>query len=176
MVIFNFAINPLFVLSVLNCKLTSFWFINTFDKLQRGLFPQFKVKELSTFPIPQATPEQQESLANKAGEMIELNKQLHKMTADNINYIKAKFNIDKISQKLEKYYFLGGNQFLEELKKNKIKLTIKEEQELLKWFEETKSELTAINTKIQTLDNAIDQEVYKLYNLTEAEIAIVEGK
>ncbi|GAI66227.1 unnamed protein product, partial [marine sediment metagenome] len=29
----------------------SFWFINTFGKLQRKVFPQFKIKELSQFPI-----------------------------------------------------------------------------------------------------------------------------
>jgi hypothetical protein len=40
-----------FVLSILNSKLISFWFIHTFGKLQRAIFPQFKVKELRNFPI-----------------------------------------------------------------------------------------------------------------------------
>jgi hypothetical protein len=43
----------LFLLGILNSRLISFWFYKVFDKLQRGIFPQFKVNELSQFPIPQ---------------------------------------------------------------------------------------------------------------------------
>jgi hypothetical protein len=53
MVVFNPSIyNLLFLLGILNSKLISFWFYKVFDKLQRGIFPQFKVNELSQFPIP----------------------------------------------------------------------------------------------------------------------------
>jgi hypothetical protein len=52
---------------------------------------------------------------------------------------------------------------------------MKQEQELFKWFEETKSELVSINNRIQTLDAVIDREVYALYNLTPEEIAVIEG-
>lgn len=44
-------INLKFVLSIINSKLISFWFVQTFGKLQRRIFPQFKVKELRIFPI-----------------------------------------------------------------------------------------------------------------------------
>jgi hypothetical protein len=40
-----------FLLAVLNSRLLSFWFEKTFDKLQRKIFPQFKVEELGSFPI-----------------------------------------------------------------------------------------------------------------------------
>jgi hypothetical protein len=40
-----------YVLGLINSKLLSFWFLKTFDKLQRKIFPQFKVKELAIFPI-----------------------------------------------------------------------------------------------------------------------------
>jgi hypothetical protein len=40
-----------YLLGLINSKLLSFWFSNTFDKLQRKIFPQFKVGELGTFPI-----------------------------------------------------------------------------------------------------------------------------
>ncbi len=38
--------------AILNSKLTSFWFIFKYGKLQRGIFPQFKINELEQFPIP----------------------------------------------------------------------------------------------------------------------------
>jgi hypothetical protein len=50
--IIDISINPLYVLAVLNSKLISYWFIQKFGKLQRGIFPQFKINELKMFPMP----------------------------------------------------------------------------------------------------------------------------
>ena len=44
--------DPHFLLGVLNSKATSYWFIHKFGKLQRGIFPQFKINELKIFPVP----------------------------------------------------------------------------------------------------------------------------
>ncbi len=171
----NDDVNYLYILTLLNSKLMDYVYKNLSQEQGRA-FAQVKPNNIRKLPIAQATPKQQESLAKKADEMITLNKQLYEKTTDNINYIKSKFSIEKVSQKLEKYYLLGGNQFLEEMKKAKVALEMKQEQELLKWFEETKSELTTINNKIQTLDAKTDKEVYALYNLTPEEITIIEGR
>lgn len=40
-----------YLLGLINSRLLSAWFLRTFDKLQRRIFPQFKVKELGSFPI-----------------------------------------------------------------------------------------------------------------------------
>jgi hypothetical protein len=40
-----------YLLGILNSRLITLWFDLTFDKFQRGIFPQFKVKELAEFPI-----------------------------------------------------------------------------------------------------------------------------
>jgi TaqI-like C-terminal specificity domain/Eco57I restriction-modification methylase len=50
--IINIQLSPEYVLGIINSKLISYWFINRYGKLQRGLFPQFKVNELSEFPLP----------------------------------------------------------------------------------------------------------------------------
>jgi len=49
--IINISILPEYLLAVLNSKLISFWFIHKFGKMQRGIFPQFKINELEIFPI-----------------------------------------------------------------------------------------------------------------------------
>lgn len=52
MVIFNESDHSLkYLLAVINSRLLSSWFNLTFGKMQRNIFPQFKVKELSRFPI-----------------------------------------------------------------------------------------------------------------------------
>ena len=40
-----------YILGIINSRLLSFWFDLTYDKFQRGIFPQFKVNELAEFPI-----------------------------------------------------------------------------------------------------------------------------
>ena len=48
---FNNPYNIKFLLGVINSKTISFWFFYKFGKLQRKIFPQFKIKELAIFPI-----------------------------------------------------------------------------------------------------------------------------
>ena len=40
-----------YILGILNSKLISWWFVKTFNKLSRKIFPQFKINELKLFPI-----------------------------------------------------------------------------------------------------------------------------
>jgi len=47
----DFNLDPYALLGIINSKLITFWFIVRFAKLQRNLFPQFKVNELEKFPI-----------------------------------------------------------------------------------------------------------------------------
>lgn len=56
--IVNIKDKPLFVLALLNSRLLSFWFIHKFGKLQRGIFPQFKINELEQFPIAACSNQQ----------------------------------------------------------------------------------------------------------------------
>jgi hypothetical protein len=73
-------------------------------------------------------------------------------------------------------YTLKPGEFLKELQKQKIKLTLPEQQEWLQYFEEQKLKANNIQQTIQQTDKEIDEMVYELYGLSEEEIAIVEGK
>lgn len=53
-------VSPEFILGILNSRLTTYWFVNTFDKFQRKTFPQFKVNELASFPILNASEDDQQ--------------------------------------------------------------------------------------------------------------------
>jgi len=120
MIIYDFQnIPPLFILAVLNSKLTTFWFANTFDKFQRKTFPQFKVKELAIFPIPEANEKQQIEIAKLSQLMLDLQKELQQ----------AMVNTDKHAR---------------------------------------------LKAEIERLDAKIDQTIYKLYELTNEEIATIE--
>ncbi len=125
MVIFNpISVSLKYVLGVINSRLISYWFVKTYDKLQRKIFPQFKVKELKQFPIRTIDFDNPGDLAmhdemiKLVDEILSRHKQLPRLTGE-------------------------GRRITEAL--------------------------------IRTVDEKIDALIYRLYGLSNDEIAIVEG-
>ena len=67
--VINLTESPEAILGIINSRLTSFWFIHKFGKMQRETFPQFKVNELAEFPLPKRR-------ADKTNEIAEMSKQI----------------------------------------------------------------------------------------------------
>lgn len=101
MIIYDFKVDPLFLLAVLNSRLTTYWFANTFDKFQRKTFPQFKVKELARFPIPEASEEEQKKLAKKAQVMLDLHKELQGTSENTEKHERLQREIDKVNGEID---------------------------------------------------------------------------
>jgi hypothetical protein len=92
-------------------------------------------------------------------------------------------NIDDLSGKTVLKDYHEGNLLapLAVLKKNKSKLSIdptnrRFQESLEKHLNESMSVLNPLKDKIDATDNLIDHIVYKLYELTDEEIEIVERK
>ncbi|MBE7713763.1 MAG: hypothetical protein E7Z87_08465 [Cyanobacteria bacterium SIG26] len=167
-------INTRFILSLLNSKLFEFLY-NAIAQEKGRNFAQVKPNNIKKLPIPNTTPEQQQNLASKVEQMMELNKQLHDGIDSALELIQTEYQPKKISQNLEKFYTLGIHPFIEELEKQKIKLSLTQKEELIIWYKEKSDKLNKIKQQIDALNNEIDQEVYKLYNLTDEEIKIIEN-
>jgi len=126
-------------------------------------------------PISPATLEEQKPFIEKADEMLELNRKVQNEVNSFKDWLMHTFNIEKLSQKLEKYYKLSFDDFLNEVKKKKVNVTSRGNYQTLK--EEFEKSITIINPllqKIKETDNEIDQMVYTLYGLTPKEIKIIE--
>ena len=78
-------------------------------------------------------------------------------------------------KKLQDWYLLSYGEFIKELAKKKIKLSLSQEAEWEDYFNQEQQKAVAIKQQIDTTDKEIDQMVYALYGLTEEEIAIVEN-
>lgn len=89
--------------------------------------------------------------------------------------LKSNCSLLTVSGKLQAYYNHDFAIFLTELKKQKINLTLKQQEEWEPYFTETKTKINKLQTQIAQTDKEIDQMVYRLYGLTEEEIKIVEG-
>ncbi len=70
--IVDISINKHYLLAILNSRLISYWFIHKFNKFSRGIFPQFKVNELSDFPIKIVSESKMNEIEELAKKMIEL--------------------------------------------------------------------------------------------------------
>lgn len=137
-------------------------------------FAEVKPANIKRLPIPNTTFAQKQNLKLQSEQMIKLNKQFHEEIDSALELIKSEYQPKKISQNLEKFYTLGIHPFLEELEKQKVKLSLNQKEELIKWYQDKSKVLDDIKKQIDTLDQQIDQEVYKLYNLTDEEIKIIE--
>ena len=65
--------------------------------------------------------------------------------------------------------------FLSELRKQKIVLSLKQQDEWEEYFNDYKQQCNELSAQISSTDKEIDKMVYELYGLTDEEIAIVEG-
>ena len=70
-IITEISMNPLYILGVINSKLITLWFMMNFDKFQRRVFPQFKVNELGEFPIPDASEDLQNKIAQPVQQLMD---------------------------------------------------------------------------------------------------------
>lgn len=124
-------------------------------------------------------------LAYLAEQMIEMNKVKNEEIKGFLKWLEREIGteIDTLTNKtaIKEYHDHDFEHLLEVLKKNKNKLTIdpssRKTQELFeKHFIKSTGILEPLKERIRATDDLIAQIVYKLYGLTNEEIAIVEGK
>ncbi|GAA4728526.1 Eco57I restriction-modification methylase domain-containing protein [Flavisolibacter ginsenosidimutans] len=165
-------LNIRFLLSILNSKLINFYIKSTFPLKQGGYYSMS-----STFidKIPVAVTAGQQPFIAKADIMLSKNGELHKLKQSLLQFVQAKHEDITISKKLADWPQLSFKQFLGELEKQKVKLSLAEQAEWLPYFEEQKRKAANLQNIIHQTDKEIDAMVYALYGLTEEEIKIVEG-
>jgi hypothetical protein len=124
-------------------------------------------------------------LAYLAEQMIAMNKAKNEESKGFLKWLEREIGpeIDALKNKtaIKEYYEHNFDYLLEVLKKNKNKLSIdpsnrKIQEALERHFSDSIFKLLPLKNKISATDSLIDQIVYKLYRLTDDEIAIVEGK
>jgi len=105
--------------------------------------------------------------------LLTTNQQRHNKAKAFADYLKAIHSPAKISEKLAAFHTLSFADFIAELKKQKVKLTPKQEMELMPLFQEKAQEIIAISDEIVRLDSQLDEMVFNLYNITGEERRII---
>jgi HPt (histidine-containing phosphotransfer) domain-containing protein len=155
-----------YIYAILNSSLLDFYF-NIY-------FNEYEVKPLHLSKLPIKKTERQLEFAGKSDIILELYKTFQSKVEKFIARLNDNFSIPKINRKIEAFYDFDFKTFINELKKQKINLTLVQQDEWEEYFNLYKDEINQLQSEINKTDQEIDQMVHELYGLTEEEIKIVE--
>jgi hypothetical protein len=162
------------LLGLLNSKLIFYYLKNVCTTLQGGFY-DFRRDKISTIPIHQNFDSYETKIGEISLVLIELVQDFELLSTKFQRILQRKFEGIEISKKLENWYELTFAEFVKELGKKKIKLSLSEEAEWEDYFLQEQQKAVAIKNEIDATDKEIDRMVYELYGLTEEEIKIVEN-
>jgi len=126
-------------------------------------------------PIKTSNNQFQLKLIDEVDKIISLNKELQEISIKFQRTLLRKFEFDKLSNKLQDWYLLSFDDFIKELNKKKIKLSLSGESEWEEFFNKESMKALEILNSINELDKEIDKMVYDLYGLTKEEIEIIQN-
>ena len=182
------------LLGLLNSKLVFYYLKNVCTTLQGGFY-DFRRDKISTIPIHKNFNSYEAKIGKISQDLIQLVQDLELINSKFQRTIQRKFftatvsvstmglsplpdvkvNTDTLPKKLQDWYKLPYAEFLKELAKKKVKLSLSQEAEWEDYFMQESKKALELKATIDATDKAIDAMVYELYGLSEEEIAIVEN-
>lgn len=162
----------------LNSKIFSFYkklnFVAYGDSSESGR-AKLDYNKMVNVPIPNISTEQKHPFIEKADQMLILNKDLQELVQKFQRIIQRKFELEELPKKLQDWYKLPYTEFIKELAKKKVKLSLSQEAEWEDYFMQESKKALELKATIDATDKSIDAMVYELYGLNEEEIALVEN-
>ena len=115
-------------------------------------------------------------LSELADTMLALNTNLRQKRQRFLRRLQDNLGLQKVTAALEHFDELDFKAFITELKKQKISLSLAQQDEWEDYFNQYKTDCNTLSAQIATTDIEIDQLVYALYGLTDEEIKVMEGE
>ena len=166
------SINLKFITAIFNSKLCKLWIWYNCPELQGGTREIRKVY-FENFRIP--IDVDQQPLADLTDMQMKQVEQLQSKRSRFLRRLSENVEGVKITSALQTFDQLDFKAFVAELKKQKIKLSLTQQDEWEDYFNQYAEACQQLKTQIAATDGEIDRRVYELYGLTEEEISIVEG-
>ena len=157
------------LLALLNSRM-GWWLITKFcSQIQNGY--QLIWKYFGRIPIP--VSDRVDTLSDLADTMLSLNQQLQDKRTRFLHRLSNNLEGVKITAALQQFDLLDFKGLMAELKKQKIHIPVKEQDEWEDFFNERVAECLELSAQIKATDEEIDNKVFDLYGLTEEERRIV---
>ena len=164
--------NIKYVLCLLNSRLIRSY-IQSYASLKAGGYYSYSSNVLNKIPIKLISQETQQLFIALADTMQSLNTELQEKRSRFLRRLSENFDGIKITTVLQSFDELGYKGFVTELKKQKIKLTLVQQDEWEEYFNQYRQACQELSEQIAATDNEIDQRVFDLYGLTPEERVII---
>ncbi len=156
------------LLAILNSCL-GWWLITKFCSQIQGGY-QLIWKYFGQIPVAECNDD---NLSVLADTMLTLHQQLQEKRSRFLRRLSENIEGVKITTALQTFDTMDFKGFVAELKKQKIKLTLSQQDEWEEYFNQRVAECQTLSAQIKATDNEIDNKVFDLYGLTEEERKIV---
>lgn len=161
-------------LCILNSKLVSYYIKKSYEASSMGGGINFTPDLIKNIPMFELSPQIEVIFSEKADKMLFLNKNLQEISQKFQRMIMRELGLEKISTKLQNWYLLNFDEFIKELSKVKVKLSLSQKADWEDYFIAEKSKAETLNNEITKTDKEIDGMIYELYGLSEEEVRVVE--
>ena len=166
------SINLKYITAILNSKLCKLWIWYNCPELQGGTREIRKVY-FENFRIP--LDNDQQFLAEKTDLQMKQVAQLQVKRNRFLRRLSENLEGVKITTALQIFNQMDFAGFVAELKKQKIKLSLVQQDEWEEYFNQYREACQELSEQIKATDNEIDQRVFDLYGLTPEEREVVIG-
>lgn len=164
------TVNLKFITAILNSKLCKLWIWYNCPELQGGTREIRKVY-FENFHIPDNADMQ--PLADLTDKQMQNVSQLQEKRSRFLHRLSDNFGGVKITTALQQFDTMDFKGLMAELKKQKIKLSLSQQDEWENYFNQRVAECQDLSAQIKATDNEIENRVFDLYGLTEEERKIV---
>ena len=165
------SVNLKFITAILNSKLCKLWIWYNCPELQGGTREIRKVY-FEKFRIP--IDVDQQPFADLTDLQMKQVGQLQEKRSRFLRRLSENFEGVKISTALQTFDQLDFKAFVAELKKQKINLSLAQQDEWEDYFNQYRNDCQQLSEQIAQTDREINQRVYELYGLTEEEVKMVD--
>ncbi|MCR5712108.1 MAG: Eco57I restriction-modification methylase domain-containing protein [Prevotella sp.] len=166
---------PEYVLCWLNSKLFNYMFECLFDGLRMsGGYLLYSAPNLKNTYIKVIPLNAQQPFIALADTMLSLHSQLQEKRSRFLRRLSENLEGVKITTSLQNFDKMTFAEFTAELKKQKIHLSLSQQDEWEDYFNKNVSECQQLTQQIEATDQGINLRVYRLYGLTYEEVQIVD--
>lgn len=162
-----------YLLAILNSKPATFFYRSLHD-IKGKVFAKISLEDLSDFPIPSLSFESQQPLISLVDTILSLNVKLQERRSRFLRRLRDNLENVKITMVLQQFDQLDFKAFVAELKKQKIKFTLDQQDEWEVYFFENCKICQDLKAQISDTDRKIDLLVFRLYGLTYDEVLTID--
>ncbi len=162
-----------FLLGLINSKLLTYYVNEHSPKSDNKSYPSFTSRLLKEIPIIKCNKNEKNEIIKRVDKILNGMRVVEEHSQQFCNYISMKFGLTKLNKTLLNWHEIEFGNFIKELHKAKVKMSISAEIEWMDYFNSKRQKMNEYKSLIQKEDLEIDQLVYKLYGLAERDIRIV---